>query len=164
MTSQMDPAHGPPLQARVAAANGTVLAACKLLALTPILAHMAMNRGSKMNRTGRGQSKMNGGQELVRAVGMAGKMAGRLTQPAEQGTAGRHSQRILRPAQASKQTATVGRPRSKNNSCRCWRPLAVQVSGGSAVMLALKKAGSDLPTPVPTPPIAFACHCPYPLP
>ena len=41
--SQMDPAHGPPLQARVAAANGTVLAACKLLALTlqmTILAHM----------------------------------------------------------------------------------------------------------------------------
>ena len=32
--SKMDPAHGPPLQARVAAANGTVLAACKLLALT----------------------------------------------------------------------------------------------------------------------------------
>ena len=31
---KMDPVHGPPLQARVAAANGTVLAACKLLALT----------------------------------------------------------------------------------------------------------------------------------
>ena len=30
----MDPVHGPPLQARVAAANGTVLAAGKLLALT----------------------------------------------------------------------------------------------------------------------------------
>jgi len=28
------PVHGPPLQARVAAANGTVLAAGKLLALT----------------------------------------------------------------------------------------------------------------------------------
>ena len=28
------PVHGPPLQARVAAANGTVLAACKLLALS----------------------------------------------------------------------------------------------------------------------------------
>ena len=44
---QMDPAHGPPLQARVAAANGTVLAACKLLALTPILAHMDMNGANK---------------------------------------------------------------------------------------------------------------------
>ena len=26
---RMEPAHGPPLQARVAAANGTVLAACE---------------------------------------------------------------------------------------------------------------------------------------
>ena len=42
--------------------------------------------------------------------------------------------------------------------------LAVQVSGGSAEILATMKAGADLPTPVPTPPIAFACHCPYPLP
>ena len=32
--SEMDPSHGPPLQARVAAANGTVFAARKLLALT----------------------------------------------------------------------------------------------------------------------------------
>ena len=40
---------------------------------------------------------------------------------------------------------------------------AVQVSGGSAGVLAAMKAGADLPT-VPTPPIAFACHCPYPLP
>ena len=38
------PVHGPPLQARVAAANGTVLAACKLLALTLILAHMDMKQ------------------------------------------------------------------------------------------------------------------------
>ena len=49
---QMDPAHGPPLQARVAAANGTVLAACKLLALTPILAHMDMNGANKANEWG----------------------------------------------------------------------------------------------------------------
>ena len=46
-----EPAHGPPLQARVVAANRTVLAACKLL--LAILAHMEMNRW--------GQSKMNGG-------------------------------------------------------------------------------------------------------
>jgi len=38
----MNPAHGPPLQARVAAANGTVLAACKHVDLynLQILAHM----------------------------------------------------------------------------------------------------------------------------
>ena len=60
---QMDPAHGPPLQARVAAANGTVLAAGKLLALTenkpPALADddpgaHGMNRGKR--------SKVNGGK------------------------------------------------------------------------------------------------------
>ena len=39
---------------------------------------------------------------------------------------------------------------------------AVQVDGGSAVVLAARKAGADLPNPVSTPPIAFAC--PYPLP
>jgi len=64
------PAHGPPLQARVAAANGTVLAACKLLVVI-ILAHMDMNRGK--------QSKMNGGQELMWAVGMAKAKASRHT-------------------------------------------------------------------------------------
>ena len=99
-----------------------------------------MNRGqTKMNRTG---------QELMRrAVGMAWqRRAG--TQPAEQATAGGHSRRTLRPAQASKQQPAVGRPCSKNNSCRrCWpasrRP--VQVAGGSTVVLAARKAGADLP-------------------
>ena len=48
--SQNGPVHGPPLQARVAAANGTVLAACKLLALTlqMILVHME-GTGGKQN-------------------------------------------------------------------------------------------------------------------
>ena len=51
--SQMEPAHGPPLQARVAAANGTVLAACKLLVRNMmILAHMDRTGANKMNRTG----------------------------------------------------------------------------------------------------------------
>ena len=48
--------HGPPMQARVAAANRAVLAACAM-----ILAHMAMNRGGEMqNRTG---AKMTQGQQ-----------------------------------------------------------------------------------------------------
>jgi len=42
--------------------------------------------------------------------------------------------------------------------------LAVQVSGGSAVVLAAMKAGADLPTLSLPPTNAFACHCPYPLP
>ena len=43
----MEPAHGPPLQARVAAANGTVLAACKHVDNWPILAHMEGTGASK---------------------------------------------------------------------------------------------------------------------
>ena len=74
-------------------------------------------------------------------------MAGK--QPAEQATAGGHSQQILRPAQASKQTATDGRPRSETTAADQRRPAsrhAVQVGGGSAKVLALRKAGADLPT------------------
>ena len=51
-------AHGPPLQARVVAANRTVLTT-----LSTILAHMDMDRW--------GKSKMNGGKLMLRAVGMA---------------------------------------------------------------------------------------------
>ena len=109
------------------------------------------------NETGRGQL-------LRRAVGMAGKdgKAGK-TQPAEQAlqanTAGGLSAR-LRP---QNQQPAVGRLRSKNTTAARRCCLAVQLGGGSAVVLAARKAGPVLPT-VPTPPIAFACHCPYPLP
>ena len=65
----MEPAHGPPLQARVAAANGTVLQLANCC-ITLILAHMDMNR-AKHNE--RGQSKLERGKLLMRAVGMAGK-------------------------------------------------------------------------------------------
>ena len=41
-----EPAHGPPLQARVVAANRTVRTTC---GFTTILAHMEMNRGAKQN-------------------------------------------------------------------------------------------------------------------
>ena len=92
------------------------------------------------------------------------KLAGKQTEPAEQvlqaDTAGGLSAR-LRPRRNTR--PTVGRLCSKNTAADDVFPLAVQVSGGSAMVLALRKAGSDLPT-VPTPPIAFACHCPYPLP
>ena len=69
-----EPAHGPPLQARVAAANGTVLQLANMLQrLVTILAHMEMDRGKAK------QTERNGAKTLRRAVGMAGK-----TQPAEQ--------------------------------------------------------------------------------
>ena len=50
--------HGPPLQARVVAANRAVLANC-----ATILAHMAMNKG-------RGNAEQNGAKWMW-AVGMA---------------------------------------------------------------------------------------------
>ena len=46
----MDPAHGPPLQARVAAANGTVLQLANMLFwLKAILAHMEGTGQTKHN-------------------------------------------------------------------------------------------------------------------
>ena len=88
----MDPSHGPPLQARVAAANGTVLQLANMLVLLwTILAHMEWNRGkrSKMN----GAKQLNGGKLLRRAVGMAGK----------DGTAGNK-----KPAEQQLQANTAG--------------------------------------------------------
>ena len=47
----MEPAHGPPLQARVAAANGTVLQLANMLVRTVmILAHMEWNRGKAQQK------------------------------------------------------------------------------------------------------------------
>ena len=104
----------------------------------------------------------NGGN-LMRAVGMAGKdgTTGK-TQPAEQGTAGGHSQRILRPAQASTQThgpqlaglAAKTQPQMTSASRR---------AGKWGECDGTQKGGCRPTYPVPTPPNAFACHCPYPL-
>ena len=58
---QMDPAHGPPLQARVAAANGTVLQLANML-IQPSVdpgAH-GMNRGKQSKMTERGKANLNG--------------------------------------------------------------------------------------------------------
>ena len=43
------PVHGPPLQARVAAANRTVLQLANLLVALLILAHIYMEQGAKQN-------------------------------------------------------------------------------------------------------------------
>ena len=113
-----------------------------------------------------GAKQLNGGKNVEGSGHGRQKMAGRQTKPAEQFTAGGHSQRILRPAQALKKQTAHSWPawqQKQQLQINVGLSLAVQVSGGSAVVLALKKAGSDLPN-VPTPPIAFACHCPYPLP
>ena len=109
------PMHGPPLQARVAAANRTVLQLANCWFDDPG-AH-GMNNGQ--------QNELDGGQ-MRWAVGMAGKgWTG--TQPAEQATAGGHSRRTLRPAQASNKQPAVGRPRSKTMAAdKVGLPLAVQ--------------------------------------
>ena len=68
----MDPAHGPPLQVRVAAANGTVLAAGKLLALTR-RSWRTWNGTGQANEQNGGKATERGQMMLMRAVGMAGK-------------------------------------------------------------------------------------------
>ena len=64
----MDPAHGPPLQARVAAANGTVLAACKLLALTDNKPPALLNGdpGAHGHEQGANEAKMDGAKQTER--------------------------------------------------------------------------------------------------
>ena len=59
----------------------------------------------------------------------------------------------------------VGRLRSKNTAADDdgW-PSAVQVSGGECSGTSSHEGGCRPTYTVPTPPIAFACHCPYPLP
>ena len=69
--SQMDPAHGPPLQARVAAANGTVSQLANMLLVVVKQTTPDEPGAHGLNRWGK-QEKLNGG-ELMRAVGMAGK-------------------------------------------------------------------------------------------
>ena len=61
-SQQMEPAHGPPLQARVAAANGTVLATCKLLALTESDpgAHGNEQGNTHKAKLERGKANLNG--------------------------------------------------------------------------------------------------------
>ena len=91
--------HGPPLQARVVAANRTVLAD-----FATILAHMEMNRGrGNQNRTGQNDEGSRYGMAKVN----------RQTKPAEQGRC-----RQTQPAdglpgtglEATQQPANVGRP------------------------------------------------------
>ena len=79
--------HGPPLQARVVAADRAVLAN-----RATILAHMAMNKG-------RVNAEQNGGKKWMRAAGMAWqRWAGKAWQ--NKAVAGKHSRQMKWPAQA----------------------------------------------------------------
>ena len=82
--------HGPPVQARVVAANRAVLATC-----TTILAHMAMNKG-------RGNAKQNGGKRRIEGSRHGWqRWAGKAWQ--NKAVAGEHSRQMKWPAQALKQ-------------------------------------------------------------
>ena len=138
------PAHGPPLQARVVAANRTVLATC-----ATILAHMVMNKG-------RENAKQNGGKVDVGSKhGMAN--VNRQAKPAEQGRC-----RQTRPAD---NPAGTGLAAKQQPADEVGRPLAVQcrlVEGVRWCWPLGRQARTYLT--VSLPPIAFAWLCPYPLP
>ena len=70
--SSQKPAHGPPLQARVAAANGTVLQLANMLGTT-------CDDDPGAHGMDRGKSTMNGGKLMSRAVGMAWQRVDRHT-------------------------------------------------------------------------------------
>ena len=73
------------------------------------------------------------------------KVAGK-QKPAEQGSAGNTAGRLStrhRPQNKRPQMASLA---ARTTAADDVLPLAVQVSGGSAVVLAAMKAGADLPT------------------
>ena len=137
------PMHGPPLQARVAAANRTV----QQLSTDDPGAH-GLNRWgkAKLNRTGqskleRGKNDESSGHGMAKA---SNRHTACRTRPLQADTAGRWS------AQHRPQKTTASRwPASQQNNSRRRHWLAsrraVQVCGGSAMVLALRKVGSDLP-------------------
>ena len=98
-----------------------------------------------------GQSKTERGQ--TDDVGSGHGMAKVKRQQSRQNraAAGEHSRWTIRPAQALKNSCRRPgryRPRSKTTASRRRWPAsrrAVQVGGGSAVVLATRKVGSDLP-------------------
>ena len=153
------PAHGPPLQARVAAANGTVLQLANMLKQpTP-----HDDPGAHGNE--QGQTKLTErGQEHEEGSGHdKGKQAhSPQNKPLQADTAGRRSARH-RP---QKKQPAVGRPHSKATAADdVGLPLDVQCRLMGGVQWCWPSEGGLRPTyPVSTPPIAFACHCTYPLP
>ena len=91
------------------------------------------------------------------------------TQPAEQATAGEHSRQMICPAQASKkqnsQQTLADLAAKQQLPDDVGRPLAVQcrLMEGVRWCWPLKRRAQTYLL-VSLPPIAFACHCPYPLP
>ena len=90
----------------------------------------------------------------MRAAGMDG-IGGRHTQPAELGRCRRTQPADdptgtgLEETTAADDPAGTGLAAKQQPADVVGRPLAVQVGGGSAVVLATQEAGSDLPTCLP---------------
>ena len=110
---------------------------------------------------------MNGGKNVD--VGSGHGICGRQAKPAEQGRC-----RRTQPADDPTGTGLVvttaaddefGWSRSKTTAADVGRPLAVQCRLVEGVRWCWHSKGGLRPTlPVSLPPIAFACHCTYPLP
>ena len=154
--SQMEPAHAPPLQARVAAANRTVLTT-------------NLRRSWRTwTEQGGGPSKMNGGKN-VEGSGHGMAKASRHTKPAEQATAGGHSRQMVCPAQASTKTTTSSWPASQQTTAAddVGRPLAVQcrlVEGVRWCWPLRRRAQTYLPTCLPpTYCLCLSLYIPTPL-
>ena len=73
----MEPAHGPPLHARVAAANRTVLQLANMLLV--VVKQTTPHDDPGAHGMNRGQSTMNGGKLLRRTVGMTWQRVDRQT-------------------------------------------------------------------------------------
>ena len=97
---------------------------------------------------------------------MAGKGWQQAHSPQNKTTAGGHSRRTLRPAQALKHNnqPLAGLAAKTAAADDIVLPLAVQLGGGEMQSCWQPERRVQTCLTVPTPPIAFACHCPYPLP
>ena len=147
------PAHGPPLQARVVAANRTV-----------VTTNLRRSWRTWTEQVGAKQTERG---QTMRAVGMAWQRRAGTQSPQDTAAAGKHSRQTMRPAQALKQNNSQQMAGlAANNSRRCWPASrrAVQVDGGSTVVLATQEAGSDLPTCLPpTYRLCLSLYIPTPL-
>ena len=145
--SEQKTVHGPPVQSRVAAAYRAVPAAC-----ATILAHMVMNganeqQGQQAWGYGKGMAWQNKAVVTKRAGGEAGRH-----RPCSK-TAGRRSDRHRPCSKTAGRRSDRHRPCSKNNSRQVklagLLSCSMEVGGGSVVVLATRKAGSDLPYCLP---------------
>ena len=144
--AKSQPMHGPPLQARVAAANRTVLQLANMLyKLDDDPGAHGMNRGKQNEQNGATVEEGSGyGMAKASRHTACRTRHCRQTQPADSppGTG------------LKKQTASRWPASQRNNSCRRRWPAsrrAVQVDGGSAVVLALRRpAQTYLPCLYPT--------------